>query len=150
MAKVKATSKADMDPNFEKRLREMKDWAKLAADRRRTGDQVKWYRPRGWSGGTLDSESMGAPFQRTRANNDAVNAMKDHQAPGTTGDIVLTTTMLETLAVMERAFRQRNTLRRPRATAHAAGRHMGQGNDRGPFIRNYVEYIRQVLKQTKG
>lgn len=147
---ARATSKANMDPTFEKRLREMKEWAKEQHEKRVLGEQAKWYRPQGWAGGVLDFFSMAPPWVRAQANNEYVQAVQSAQSPGTTGDVIATTTMIDALATMERSFRQRCTMRRCRSTAHMTSRMKGLGNDKGPLIHNYVEYIRGVLRQTKG
>lgn len=150
MPTPKPTAKADIDPKYEKILRAIKEHAQSEADQRRKGEGVRWFRPTDFTGGEFDFGAMSAPFSRQKANDDYKKSVQDASAPGVSGDIVATTTMIDCLSVMERAFRQRHTMRRVRATAHMAGRKKGQGNDKGPFVQNYLEYIRSVVKQSKG
>lgn len=150
MAGAKPTSKADMDPNFEKHLRGLKDHAKdQEYENRRKGNQVKWYRPVGWNGDPFDYAGLHTPFDRKKANENLLDAIKDGNEPGTTGDVVACSVMIGVLAVQERAFRVRHTLRRCRATAHTLGRAKGQGDDKGPFVQLGIEYVRGILKQAK-
>lgn len=142
-------SKADMDPNFEKRLRDMKEAAKKEYNQRKKGQQVKWLRPENWAGDVTDPETFKEPFERTKANDDFEAAIKDAKSPGTVGDLIATTTMIDYLSVMERAFRSRHLLQRPRAMAHALGRKKGHGAQTGPFIQG-IEYLRTILKQAKS
>lgn len=144
------SSKANMDPNYEGRLRDLAKHAKEAADALRTGGQVKWFRPEQWSGEVFDLDAYTEPFNRNRANDDFVAAVRDPKAPGTTGDLVATTTMIDQLACMERAFRNRHTMRRPRAFAHALSRLAGLGNDSGPLILSNIDYVSEVLKEAKA
>lgn len=147
---AKPSSKASMDPTFEKQVRKLKTAAKAEHDAGVVGEQVKWFRPENWAGNPLDLDALSDPFDRTKANQDYTDAVSDAANPGVNGDVVATTTMIDYLGVMERAFRTRHTLRRCRATAHALGRKRGQGDDRGPFVQLGIEYIRSVLKQAKG
>lgn len=142
-------SKLEMDPNYEKQLRALKDAAKDEYEGRKTGSQAKWFRPPGWGGDVFDYEALSTPFSRDKANDGVVDAMKDPKSPGTTGDVVAGTVMIDRLACLERAFRARTTLRRCRAVAHTLARKKGQGDDRGPFIQLGVEYVRSVMKQAK-
>lgn len=149
MAIATPTAKAEVDPNFEKRLRDLKTHAKTEAAARPKGQPVKWFRPQGWNGDPHDWEGLGEPFDRTKANTDYENAVKQPDQPGTSGDIAATTTMIEELAAMERAFRVRHTLRRPRAVAHMLGRKQGHGSDQGPLIVSGLEYVRSLLARAK-
>ncbi len=144
-------SKADMDPVFEKRFRELQQHAQTEYTQRRTGGQVKWDRPIDWNGNPFDFEGMHLPpFSREKANADYLKAVQNPDAPGTTGDVVATLTMIDVLAIMERAFRVRYTMRRPRGVAQLLGRKRGQGDAKGAFIESYVEYLRAVLEQSKA
>lgn len=149
MAAAKPSAKADMDPKFEKRLRQLKDDAKEEYNKRKVGEQVKWFRPPEWEGDLFDFEGMSEPFNREKANDDYVKAVENAEAPGTTGDIIVTTTMIDELAMMEAAFRSRHTMRRPRAVAHMLARKRGQGDDKGPFIQLGIEYVRGLLEQSR-
>lgn len=147
MPDVTPTSVATMDPNFEQRFRELKTHAQKQGQAIQSTQQRKNFRPKTWSGDPFDYEAMSVPFKRDKANQDLVKAISDATAPGTTGDVVVTTTMLDQLAGMERAFRVRHTLRRCRATAHNVGRMIGHGDDKGPIIQLSVEYVRALLRQ---
>jgi len=140
--------KASMDPNFEKRVEELKEAAKQEAVERKLGKQVKWFRPKGWTGGEFEYEPMSLPFDSNKANQDYKSAVQSPDSPGTSGDIIATQTMAECLAVMERGFRQRHTMRRCRAMAHHLGRRKGQGETQGVFGNNYLDYLRSVMKQS--
>lgn len=146
----KPQSKADLDPNFEKRFRDLKTHAAAAAVAGGTGGQVLWFRPAGWNGDPADIEGLSVPFSREKANEAAVAAVKDVSAPGTTADTAVTTLMIDTLACMERAFRVRHTLRRPRAMAQAIGRQRGHGSDTGPLVQCGIEFARGIVNQGKS
>ena len=62
------------------------------------------------------------------------------------GDIIGVSTQADYLAMMERAFRSRHTMRRPRAWMHAAGGHKGQALPAGAFKQNAMEYASGILK----
>lgn len=138
-----------MDPNFEKRLRDLQLHAAQEYAARGEGGQVQWFRPGGWDGDLTDLEGMGEPFSRAQSNQGCVDAIKDPKQPGTTGDVVAATTMIDYLATMERAFRVRHTFRRCRATALMLGRVRGHGSDNGSFIQTGVEYVRAIIRQAK-
>lgn len=151
MSKAAApVSKAQMDPNFEKQFRALKDHAAAKSVALQAGGQPRYFRPHGWAGDPADVEAMAVPFNRDAANQGLVDAISDHLNPGTTGDVVACSVMIDELSVMERAFRVRHTLRRCRGTAHTAGRLAGHGSPSGPFIQLGVEYVRAILKQAKG
>ncbi len=143
-------SKASMDPQFEKQLRKRKDDARAQHQAGVAGGQVRWCRPAGGAGTPFDYESLHAPFSREKANQDLVDAIKDPQNPGTTGDVVACSTMINRLSTMERAHKVRHTLRRCRATAHVLGRKLGHGSDTGPYLQLGVEYVRALLRQAKS
>lgn len=139
-----------MDPNFEKRLRDLQQAAKAEYEGQSSGaGTTHWFRPQEWTGDVFKLEALHEPFDRKKANEDYQKAVKDPEAPGTTGDVVATTTMIDYLAAMEAAFRVRHTMRRPRAMAHMLGRKRGHGSEKGPLIQCGVEYLRGVLKQSK-
>jgi hypothetical protein len=145
----KPESKVDVDPNFEKRLRDLKDSAASAAEALVEGGPVTWFRPQGWNGDPFDYPGLAAPFNRDKANQGFVDAVKDPQKPGTTADLVAATAMIDELACLERSFKLRHTLRRTRATAHVAGRLKGHGSDTGPIVQLGLEFVRGVIKQGK-
>ena len=142
-------SRADMDPVYEKQLRKRRDDARQEYEGRSAAGQVRWERPVGWSGDTFDYAGLHAPFDRGRANQTLVEAVKDPDDPGTVGDVVVCSTVINRLSVMERAFKVRHTLRRCRAVAHVLARKRGHGDDRGPYVRLGLEYVRSLLRQSK-
>lgn len=150
MADIEPVAKVDMDPNFEARLRELRAHAAAETAQRSQGDPVPWNRPAPATSSLFRFQALETAFRRTAANQQCVDAVKDPKAPGTTGDIVAGTTMIEALACLERAYRMRHTMRRPRAVAHAASRLRGHGDPNGAFGRNGVEYVRQILKQARA
>lgn len=143
-------SKAVMDANYEKQFRALRDHAAAKATALQVGGQATYFRPYGWNGDPTDIEAMSVPFARDTANQGLIDAISDHLNPGTTGDVVACSIMINELSVMERAFRTRQTLRRCRGTAHTAGRLTGHGKDTGPYTQLGVEYIRSTLKQAKA
>lgn len=142
-------SKAQIDPNFEKRVRDLQRAAQAEYDGRSGTGQVQWLRPTGLTGGLFDLEGLHVPFNRDAANKDYLEAVKNPDQPGTTGDVVATTTMIDSLAAMERAYRSRHTLRRPRAMALMLGRKRGHGNERGAVTQGFLEYVRSLMRQAK-
>lgn len=141
----KPTPKVSMDPNFEKRLRELTEHAKKEFEERPKGERTLWYRPENFNGDVTDLDLLGEAFEREQANREGVDAIKSAKAPGVSGDTVAAITMVETLSVMERSFRLRHTMRRPRAVAHAMGRLKGHGDPKGPLSQNGIEYVRQII-----
>lgn len=149
MADITPQSVASMDPNFELRYRDLSAASAQEYLARSQGNQVRWARPLGFNASLFDVEAMSTPFDRSVSNAAYAQSVSNPAQPGTSGDIVATTTMIDQLANMERAFRAR-FMRRPRAMALALGRKSGQGDQLGPFIQNGVEYLRSVLVQAKA
>jgi len=152
MEKAKPKSRANMDPNYEKRCRDFQKAAAVEAENLKVGNPPVWFRPEGWDGrlsGIDYLENISVPFDSKASNSDYLESVKDPKNPGTAGDIVITTIMAETLSVMERAFRVRHSLRRVRATCHVVGRKMAQGQATGSFIQSNVEFVRSLLETTK-
>jgi hypothetical protein len=143
-------SKVDVDPNFERQLRKIKDDARAASEALRSGGQVKWMRPHDWEGDPTDYESIHEALNRDRANEQFVDAVKDAQAPGVVGDTISATLMIDYLATMERAFKNRATMSHCRRIAHVAGRKKGHGSDTGPLVQSSLEYLRRVVRKAKG
>jgi hypothetical protein len=141
-------SKASVDPNYENRLRDLKTAAAAEAAARSRGEPVAWDRPAGWNGDVFDFAGFAPPYAADKATADYLAAVSDPASPGTPGDVVATTTMLDYLAVMERAFRVRH-MTRPRAVAHAIGRKAGHGSDTGPIVQAGLESVRRTLRQAK-
>jgi hypothetical protein len=142
---------ADMDPNFQKQITERQMEAQKEEEKRKTGDQVPWYKPVGWGGNPFDYSAMEPPFNRDQANADFEKAVKDTKAPGRSGDLVATTTMIDYLSVMERAFKARHTYTFARAVAQQTARKKGHGTaGKGLFSQGILKYVQGILKQTGG
>lgn len=146
----KPSAKVNMDPNFEKRFRDLQDHAKEEEQERKQANQVKWFRPEGWDGDLSKVEMSENPFSRQQANDEGVQSISSPQSPGVTGDVVAAVTQIEALAVMERAFRVRHFMSRPRAIAHMLSRKKGHGDSKGAFGENGVEYVRALMKASRG
>lgn len=150
MPTVTPASKVDVDPNFEKQLRKLKEDAAAASLALRQGGQVKWMRPFGWEGDPTDYESIHTALNRDKANDQFIDAVKDANVPGVVGDTISATLMIDYLATMERAYKNRATMTHCRRLAHLAGRKKGHGSDTGPLVQSSLEYLRRVVKKAKG
>lgn len=147
------SKKSDIDPNFEKQVNARQQDAKDEEPKRRQNQQVLWFKPPGWDGDPFNWEGMKIPFKRDKANEDYVTAVTDPKNPGNSGDLQATTTQIDYLAVMERAFRARHTYgahQYCRGTAQQLGRKKGHGHPRGTFKQLVLEYVRGILKQAGG
>jgi hypothetical protein len=149
--KVNAKAKADIDPNFRKQIVALRTQAAAEKEARLAGQQTAWMVPdKGeWNGDLFDREGMAKAFQRDKANEHFVEATKEGESPGVTGDLITTTLQIDYLAVMGRAFCTRHTSRRPRAMAHAMGRKGGHGNNNGTLTQAVLDYIRLTIQQSK-
>ena len=149
---IPATAKADVDPNFTAQIVALRTQADAEQKARIKGNQVAWMVPdKGeWSGDLFDREGMARAFQRDKANEDFVAATSDPLKPGVTGDMIVTTLMIDYLACMGRAYHARHTMRRPRAMAHAMGRKKGHGDNNGTLTQTALEYVRSTIQQMKG
>jgi len=142
-------SKVNIDPTFEKRIRDLRSAAEGVADSGKVGQGSPWFRPGDWDGNLHDPEGLVEPFEADRASAEAVQAM-DPEDPGTTMDLVAAQTQMEYLAELEQAMRQWLMMPWPRAAAHAIGRQKTMSSDRGPFGANSLEYVRQLLAKGRG
>ena len=151
--KPSATSKAQIDPNFEKQIRRLRERAKEEAEAREGGNQTQWLMPElegEWEGDLFDIEGISESFARDSANDDFEDAVKDAEDSGVVGDLIACTLRVDYMAAMERAFRSRHTMRRPRAFAHMTGRKKGHGNDRGVLTQTTLEFVRNTIKQSQA
>lgn len=142
-------SKVDVDPNFERQLRQLKTDSGANGDALQANGQGQWFRPDGWNGDVFDYDGMSVPFDRSKANEDFVAAISNPDSPGTTGDMIAATTQIDYLACMERAFRVRHAMPFPRMMLHAAGAMKGNGSDQGVFMLCGVEYVRRLVAEAK-
>lgn len=152
----KPTMKSNIDPLFSRQANALRKQCKEEQSKRRKGEQVKWTMPEkeGWDGDLFKWQEMEKMFGSAggglghgeELGQKYLDAVADSEAPGMSGDIVVIVTQTDYLAMMERAFRSRHTMRRPRAWAHTAGVHNGQGDERGPLYQNTVTYIQGILQ----
>jgi hypothetical protein len=142
--------RSDIDPNFQAQVKNLATLQSDEYDARTKGNQVKVDMPvkNDWDGDLHDLDGIGQAFNRDKANEDFTNAIKDPNNPGVTGDLVATTTQIDYLSCMERAFRARHGSSFPRMVAQAAGRANNQGADTGPIVRSALDYVRGVHKQS--
>lgn len=147
----KATAVADIDPVFQKQLKSLQTQAAAEATARLAANQTQWMMPEkyDWAGSLTDIEGLSSPFSRKYSNDKFVDAVKDPKNPGTVGDLIVTTTQIDYLAAMERAFRVRHGSGRVRAMLHATARKKGQGQDGGSIVQCPLEHVRAVVKQSK-
>ena len=151
VAPPRATAVADVDPVFQKQLKTLQTQAAAEADARLTGSQTQWMMPEKyeWSGDLTAIEDLSKPFSRKYSNDKALDAIKDPSKPGTVGDLIVTSTQIDYLAVMERAFRVRHGSGRIRMLLQANARRQGQGQDGGSLVQCPLEYVRALVKQSK-
>jgi hypothetical protein len=143
-------SRADVDPNFETQLKQLQQQAQKDSTHVVTGGTVQWMMPelKEWSGDLFDWKGMSSPFDRSVSNQAFSKAISDPANPGTTGDGVVASLQIDYLATLERAFRSRHTMRRPRAVCHAAARKADHGNAKGALLAS-LEYVRGLVKLSK-
>lgn len=142
-------SVADVDPNFERQLRALRDDSRHNGAALRANTAPRWFRPAGWAGDVFDYEAMGRAYNRDAANDMVVRAVSDAEAPGTTGDLVAAVTQSDYLACLERAFRVRHAMPGPRLLLHAAGSLQGAGHEKGVYSLCGVEYVRRLVAEAK-
>ena len=143
-----AASRADVDPNFERRIRDLRDQATADAAALDQGGQATWHRPGDWEGNVFDREALGDPFDRSQANDQCVAAIRDPRQPGSLGDVQATTTMIDYLGSLQQGFQLRH-LSRLRALAHVRGRKLGHASEVGPLVQNVLEPVRTILRRGK-
>ena len=150
---INPSMKSNIDPLFSKQVQELAQKAK-EQNERRFGKGVKWMMPKkeGWSGDPFKYQEMEQMFGTPgRGHGEKLadwteEVLKDGDNPGMSGDLIVISTQADYLSMMERAFRSRHTMSRPRAWAHAIGSHAGQGEPQGAFKQNAMEYISGILK----
>lgn len=148
---TKPQSRVKIDPTLEDLLKKLQTSSKEGGDAVTRGQQLKWFRPQGLAADPArDFDAVSTAFSRKKINENGIKAIENPESPGTSGDIVMAATMLGVMSTMERAFRVRHTLRRPRANALAAGRLKGHGNVKGPILQCYLEYLRALEAGAKS
>lgn len=145
-------ARSEVDPVFETQIRALRASCDRLARAILEGGRSRWMLPDllGWSGDLTDLEGMAKPFSREAANRQFVDAIADPANPGTTADLIATTTQIDYLACLERAFRNRYATPRNRAMLHAAGRLAGQAHESGVLTVCCLEYVRRLVRQAKG
>jgi hypothetical protein len=147
---AEAQSKAQPDPVLGQRVADLMAHASQEAEARQQGQQVLWFRPAGPAVALTDYEAMTAPFDSKASSDAYAQATGDARTPGSTGDLAATTLAIDYLAILERAYRQRHTMTRPRAMAHMLGRKLGHGNSRGPLATGVLTYLEGILREAKA
>lgn len=154
-AALKPQKKSDVDPNFQRQMESQQKQAQTEGEQRINAEQVQWNWPEKededfWDGDLFDKgyAKMGKPFNRDKANEDYEAATNDPKNPGKSGDLVVTTTQIDIMATMERAFRARHSSRFPRMMAHLTGtRKYGHGHEQGIFTQSMLDYVQNLVKQ---
>jgi len=101
-----------------------------------------------WSGDVFDIEGIGHAFNREAIGKDFKDAIKDAEAPGTVGDLMISQLQGDHVATMERAFRVRHQSR-VRGDIHSIGRRYGMAHDAGIFKRGLEGYLAAILRKSK-
>jgi hypothetical protein len=147
---AKAKAKVDNE-TFEPQIRELRKRAEAEAAAREENKQTQWLMPekKDWDGDLFGIENLSEPFDRTAINEQFREATKDGEAPGVSGDLIVTTLQVDYLACMERAFRMRHTMRRPRAMAHMTARRKGDGTEFGVLAQCNLAVVTDFEKGSK-
>lgn len=142
--------KSDVDPNFQKQVVNLQVLKAAEATARRTGQQVKHFMPvqNDWNGDLGNVDGIKSAFNRDQANAELAQVVSSADSPGVSGDIVATTTQIDYLSCMERAFRARHHGGFARAVALSAGRSRGQGQETGTIVAAALDYVRGIHKQS--
>lgn len=146
-------ARADIDPIFEKQLRALAGACQRFAAFYLAGGVPQWILPDtigGWSGDLTDHDGMAQAFNHTQSDQWYIDATSDPKNPGTTGDLIVTTTQIDELAIMRRAFLARHAYDRRRCLTLAAGRMEGIGHVNGVLIQCGIEYVNRLVKMSKG
>lgn len=138
---------SDMSPDFEELVTKLVAYLEKNGQALENNTETEWYKPEKWNGDPFDYENIAKAFDREILNQMYLECIKDAKSPGTSGDLVSTTTQIDYTSVMQRGFMARTTMSFPRVVALAAGRQKGHGNQKGLFMQNVLQYIRGVLKQ---
>jgi len=144
------TSQADIDNTFSDQATQLRTVAKQEADNWTGAKAVDYYLPKlgDWDGDLSNVDGISKAFKRDDINQ-AYSKLAD-KAEGVLGDGVVLATQADWLALLERAYRARNLMTPIRALAHATARRKGHGQQTGLFGQGVLEYLRGVLKQSKG
>lgn len=144
-------AKVNVDANFEQQLRQLKTNAAAEFQALTQLQQNSWNRPAlgDWDGNLDDWEGIAKAFTRQQANDEYTQALADAKAPGVAGDTIAAPLMADYLGCLERAYHNRHQSWH-RALMHSAGRKQGHGSDNGPLTVSVLEFLRNIIKRTKG
>lgn len=160
-------SRVDVDDNFEKRVTDVMFGARETGAALSQSGATSWVMPEPaalrnaqqeagespddlmWNGSLFDLENIGISFNRDDLSERFQESVTDAENPGVSGDLISATAQIDYLGTMERAFRARHTMRRPRAMAHAAGRMLGHGHPSGVLATTALDYVTDIVKQAK-
>ena len=150
--KISAQAKtSETDPVFENQIKKLRARAKDEGEALPNTEQSSWMTPElgDYDGDPFNVEGIADAFNRDKANEQFKEAVTDAESPGVTGDLVITTLEVSYLEIMERAYRCRHTMRRPRAVLQACARKRGHGNDRGALTQT-LAYVRNLMAEAKS
>jgi hypothetical protein len=144
-AQPKAT---EFDPVIENILKKFRDLLKADAEALPNAGQSSWLMPppEKWEGDLSDFEGISSMFERLRANEQFQKAVEKAEAPGVTGDMVVTTLQIAYMQAIERAFRCRHTMSRTRAVMQLSARKAGHGNNQGA-LSQAMAYVRNLMAE---
>jgi len=147
----KPSSKVQVDANFEGQVKKLIEANKKIADNLKLNQAAGWMMPdmKDWDGDLFNNTGISGAFDRKDLNDACVSAIENASSPGVVGDIISGAAQVEYLAIFERAFRARHTMRRPRALAHAISRHAGHGHPAGVIGQTVLEYVRGLTALSK-
>lgn len=152
MATPKSSQKSSVSDVISSLIEELASQSEDEAKDRKQNKQVKWRMPpkKDWDGDIFKWEKMDKPFDSKKPNDELKATVKSPTNPGNAGDLVLSMTQIEYLAMAERAFRARHTMTFPRNIAHATARQNGFSKDKGPFKMSVLKYLEDVKKMSAG
>ena len=147
-------SQAQLTENWQRQHKALRAWLEASAAASRQESGGVWYRPYGedgpWKGDLLDpgakrGEGLSKPFLRKEYEDILKEALQAGGKPLTNGELQAVLFQVNTLAAMERAFRERHKSL-PRAMAHAAARQNGTASAAGIWEKHFKEYAARLLK----
>ena len=152
MAKPNASKKSNMSEVLSQLIETLASQCTETATARKDGNQSKWLMPdkgqSGWNGDLFDFAGINKPFDSEKPNQELIDAIKDVDSQGVSGDLVSSQVSIEYLAVLERAFRQRHTQSFPRAVLHGGARKYGLGADAGVLKWVILKYLQDIQKMS--
>ncbi len=146
----KPSPKSDVRDGFREQLNKLSEVADANHKAAKMEGQRMWAAPelKGWSGDLFDLEGMAKAFDRKEMHEDYLNAIKDAESPGVTGDLAAAQLQGDWLASLERAYRRRHASA-VRSRMHAAGRLYGHGHEKGMLKQGVMKWIEGIVKNSK-